>query len=188
MAKLYGLANYIISDVAMKLMLDEHFYKFVYYKDIDENGEDILSQPDLESPIETLTQKGQGRQVFLNRRPEKVIHKTDVNIFIYFDDQFSRRDGSKKIKKVKFKVSVLVHNECKKSPNGSRDICIISAIEKVLDGTKLSNGIGNCSVDGVVPMYGLNLEHIGYEVICSAEGFRNDGLPVPIEFEVEKCL
>ena len=82
MAKLYGLGNVVISEVATRLMTNPDFYKFVYYKDIDEEGEDILSMPDLDNPVEELYRK----QVWLHRRPDKVLHNQDVNVFITLDD------------------------------------------------------------------------------------------------------
>ena len=54
MAKLYGLGNVVISEVATRLMTNPDFYKFVYYKDIDEEGEDILSMPDLDNPVDSF--------------------------------------------------------------------------------------------------------------------------------------
>ena len=57
MAKLYGLGNVIISEVATRLMTNSDFNKLVYYKDIDEDGEDILSMPDLEDPVTKLYKK-----------------------------------------------------------------------------------------------------------------------------------
>ena len=63
MAKLYGLGNVIISEVLTRLMTNPDFYKLVYYKDVDENGEDILSMPDLEDPVGELYKK----QVWLHK-------------------------------------------------------------------------------------------------------------------------
>ena len=54
MAKLYGLGNVIISEVLTRLITNPDFYKLVYYKDVDEEGEDILSMPDLDDPVGEL--------------------------------------------------------------------------------------------------------------------------------------
>ena len=82
MAKLYGLGNVIVSDVLTRLITNPDFYKLVYYKDVDEEGEDILSMPDLEDPVSALYKK----QVWLHRRPDKVLHNQDVNVFITLED------------------------------------------------------------------------------------------------------
>ena len=57
MAKLYGSGNVIVSDVLTRLITNPDFYKLVYYKDVDEEGEDILSMPDLEDPVSALYKK-----------------------------------------------------------------------------------------------------------------------------------
>ena len=67
MAKLYGLGNVIISEIVTRLMLNSDFNKLVYYKDVDEDGEDILSMPDLDDPVDELYKK----QVWLHKRPDK---------------------------------------------------------------------------------------------------------------------
>lgn len=172
MAKLYGLPNYLITEMATKLMLHPDFYKFVHYKDINENGEDILEQPDLDSPIEILSQgKREDRQVFLNRRPDKILHGQDVNIFIYFDDMKNYTAKSKRIKTVSIKIGILIHEQCLATPNGSRDICIISAIESILEGSKFVKGLGTCEVVRANQLFGLPVEYTGYEMLCHIDGF-----------------
>lgn len=172
MAKLYGLGNYIITEMATKLMLEPEFYKFVYYTDLDEKGESILTQPDLDSPIEALSQGDkQNRQVFLNRRPDKILHHQDVNIFIYLDDIKNYGAKTKRIKTVTVKISILIHEQCSTTANGSRDICIISAIEKILEGQSFIKGLGSCEVVRVNSLFGLPVEYSGYEVLCSIDGF-----------------
>ena len=184
MSKLYGLGNYLISEMAVRLMTDPIFNKFVYYKDVDEDGEDILSLPDLESPIEMLTSKD-NRQVHLHRRVPKILEHQDVNIFIHFDDQKNYNAKSNNIKTLFVKIGILVHKNCQGTPNGSREICIISAIERALDGKKFVKSLGTCSVDRIVPLYGLQVEYSGFEVICSIDGFpKNCGE----QFEVEEEL
>lgn len=184
MSKLFGLGNYIISEMAVRLMNDPIFNKFVYYKDVDENGEDILSLPDLESPIEMLTNKD-SCQVHLHRRVPKILHNQDVNIFIHFNDQKNYNAKSNNIKTIFVKIGVLIHEKCLYVPNGSREICIISAIEKVLDGKKFIKGLGTCSIDRVAPLYGLGIEYSGFEITCSIDGFpKNCGEQFEIEEEV----
>lgn len=172
MAKLYGLPNYLITEIATKLMLNPEFYKFVYYKDIRDDGEDILKQPDLDSPIEILSQgKSENRQVFLNRRPNKVLYNQDVNVFIFFDDMKNYTSKSKRIKTVSIKIGVLINERCLPTPNGSRDICLVSAIENALEGAKFMKGLGTCEVVRVNPLFGLPVEYSGYEILCNIDGF-----------------
>lgn len=174
MAQLYGLANYLVSELAMKLMLHNDFNKFVYYKEVDKDGDSILDMPDLENPIETLRGNGnpQDCQVWLHRRPDKILHHQDINIFIYFDDQKNYNANSKRVKTVFLKIGVLIHDKCKDTPNGARDICIISAIENALDGAKLIKGLGKSKVDRVNPLYGLPVEYSGHDVLIEIDGFK----------------
>lgn len=172
MAKLYGLPNYLITEIATKLMLHPEFYKFVYYQDIDEKGEDILEQPDLDSPIEVLSQgERKRRQVFLNRRPDKILQEQGVNVFIYLDDMRNYTARSKKIKTVSIKIGIVLHEKCLPTPNGSRDICLVSAIEKILEGSKFIKGLGTCEVVRSIQLFGLPVEYSGYEILCSIDGF-----------------
>lgn len=172
MARLYGLGNYLITELSTKLMLNPEFYKFVYYKDIDETGEDILSQPDLDSPIETLSEGAlQSRKVFLNRRPKKILHEQDVSVFVYLDDIKNYTAVSKKIKTVFVRIGVLIHERCLPCPNGSRDVCIISAIEDTLEGESFIRGLGSCEVVRTNSLFGLPVEYSGYEVLCKIDGF-----------------
>lgn len=177
MAKLYGLANYIITEMAVKLMTHPEFSKFVYYKDINEDGESILDMPDLESPIEMLTKKDT-RQVFLHRRADKILHKQDVNVFIHFDDQKNYKSQSKKLKTVYIKIGLLLHEKCLYTPNGGRDVCILSAIEDALDGKKFVRGLGVCEIERINPLYGIPVEYNGFEVLCRIDGFTNIKNPV----------
>lgn len=173
MAKLYGLGNYLITEMATKLMLNPEFYKFVYYKDIGDNDDDdILAQDDLDSPIEVLSQGDkQNRSVFLNRRPNKILHTQGVNIFIYLDDMRNYTANSKRIKTVFIRVGILIHEQCLDTPNGSRDICLISAIEKILEGSSFIKGLGSCEVVRVNPLNAISVEYSGYDVLCSIDGF-----------------
>lgn len=184
MAQLYGLANYLVSELAMKLMTHKEFSKFVYYKNVGKDGESILDMPDLDNPIETLRGNGnpQDCQVWLHRRPDKILHEQDINIFIYFDDQKNINFSSKRVKTVFLKIGVLIHDRCKETPNGARDICIVSAIENALDGKKFVKGLGTCKVDRVNPLYGLPVEYSGHDVYVEIDGFKaNCGE----QFEVE---
>ena len=90
MAKLYGLGNVIMTEVATRLMTNPDFNKLVYYKDIDEDGEDILSMPDLDDPVGELYRK----QVWLHRRPDTV----NVIVFIFLILAVSFLKSSKVIK------------------------------------------------------------------------------------------
>lgn len=172
MAVLYGLGNYIITDLAVKLMTHPEFSKFVYYKDIDENGESILDLPNLESPIETLTNPDK-RQVFLHRRPDKILHEQDVNVFIQFDDQKNFMAKSKRLKTVYVKIGLLLHEKCLYTPNGGRDVCILSAIEDALDGKRFVRGLGVCEIERINPLYGIPVEYNGFEVLCRIDGFAD---------------
>lgn len=182
MAKLYGLPNYLVTEIATKLMLHPEFYKFVHYKDIDETGDDILSQPDLDSPIETLSQGEMSkRSVFLNRRPDKILHEQGVNVFIYFDDMRNYTSNTRRIKTVFIKIGILLHEQCMKTPNGSRDICIVSAVEKILEGSKYVRGLGTLQVERVNPLFGIPVEYSGYELLCGIDGFSAKSTEVNFE-------
>ena len=147
MAKLYGLGNVIISDVLTRLITNPDFYKLVYYKDIDEEGEDILSMPDLEDPVSELYRK----QVWLHRRPDKVLHNQDVNVFITLEDFRNESAKNPNIKTMTFKVAVLVHKECLLTPNGSRDIALLNCVSDIVE---------------------LGMEYSGYEIICRVDGIQ----------------
>lgn len=177
MARLYGLANYIITELGVKLMTHPEFSKFVYYKDINEDGESILDMPELESPIEQLTKK-ETRQVFLHRRPDKILHEQDVNVFIHFDDQKNYKNQNKRLKTVYVKIGILLHEQCLYTPNGGRDVCIISAIEDAIDGKKFVRGLGVCEIERVNPLYGIPVEYNGFEVLCKIDGFANLSKPI----------
>lgn len=177
MAKLYGLSNYIITEMAVKLMTHSEFSKFVYYKDINEDGESILDMPDLESPIEELTKKDT-RQVFLHRRPDKILHRQDVNVFIHFDDQKNYKTKNRSLKTVYIKIGLLLHENCLYTPNGGRDVCILSAIEDALDGEKFVRGLGVCEIERINPLYGIPVEYSGFEVLCRIDGFTDIKTPI----------
>ena len=168
MARLYGLGNVVISEVATRLMTNPDFYKFVYYKDVDEDGEDILSMPDLEDPVDTLYRK----QVWLHRRPDKVLHNQDVNVFITLDDFRNESAKTQDIKTMIFKVAVLVHKECLLTPNGSRDIALLSCISDIVEKDDYFRTLGKCSVYRVNHLFGLNTEYSGYEIICRVDGIK----------------
>ena len=171
MAKLYGLGNVIISEVATRLMTNSDFNKLVYYKDIDEDGEDILSMPDLEDPVTKLYKK----QVWIHRRPDKVLHNQDVNVFITLDDfrNFTAKDI--KIKTMEFTVSVVVHKECLSTPNGMRDIALLCCISDIIEKDRYFKGLGKCNVHRVNHLYGLSTEYSGYEIICRVDGIQTKG-------------
>ena len=168
MAKLYGLGNVIISEVATRLMANPDFNKLVYYKNVDEDGEDILSMPDLEDPIGQLYKK----QVWLHRRPDKVLHSQDVNVFITLDDfrNYSAKDHG--IKTLTFTVSALVHKECLLTPNGSRDIALLCCISDIIEKDRYFKGLGRCNIYRVNHLFGLGMEYSGYEIVCRVDGIR----------------
>lgn len=189
MARLFGLANYLISDLAMTLMTDDTFSKFVHYKNIGKDDETILELPPLENPIETLRGGGdkQKCQVFLYRRPDKILHEQDVCVFISFDDQKNYNFNSKRVKTVYIKIGLVIHERCYETPHGARDICIISAIEDAIDGKKFVKGLGTCKIEKVNPLYGMPVEYIGHEITCEIDGFKaNCGQY--FEGEQFKCL
>ena len=171
MAKLYGLGNVIVSEIATRLMTNSDFNKLVYYKDVDEDGEDILSMPDLEDPVGELYRK----QVWLHRRPDKVLHNQDVNVFITLDDFRNEYAKNKDIKTMTFKVAVLVHKECLLTPNGSRDIALLCCISDIIEKDDYFKGLGDCRVYRVNHLIGLNLENSVYEIICKVDGINSKG-------------
>ena len=171
MAKLYGLGNVIVSDVLTRLITNPDFYKLVYYKDVDEEGEDILSMPDLEDPVSALYKK----QVWLHRRPDKVLHNQDVNVFITLEDFRNESAKNPNIKTMTFKVAVLVHKECLSTPNGSRDIALLCCISDIVENDDYFKGLGRCSVYRVNHLFGLGMEYSGYEIICRVDGIQVKG-------------
>ena len=175
MAKLYGLANYLISEIAVKLLNNKEFTKFVYYKDI--SNKDILSLPDLKNPATLLK-----NQIFRNRRSPKILEEQDVCVFIYLDDMRNYAAKTSKIKTIWINVCFIVHQSCSSTLNGSREIAIISAIEKAIDNTTFSKAIGKCEVDRVITLSGLPYEWNGYEVSIKLDGFSNLGTDI---FEVD---
>ncbi|MGL4802037.1 MAG: hypothetical protein ACRC18_07200 [Cetobacterium sp.] len=164
MAKLYGLGNYLISELTTKLISDDEFNKFVFYKDID--SQDILNMPDLDNPFVQL--KG---QVFQNRRPSKVLENQDVCVFLYLDDIRNKNAKSKKVKTVIIRIGFVVHEQCSKTVHGLREVALISAIEKVVEGSKFQKALGDVSVVRVNKLAGLPHEWNGYEVIVECDGF-----------------
>ena len=168
MAKLYGLGNVIMSEISTRLMTNPDFYKLVYYKDVDEDGEDILSMPDLEDPVGALYKK----QVWLHRRPDKVLHNQDINVFITLDDFRNESARNQNIKSMVFKIAVLVHKECLLTPNGSRDIALLSCVSDIVETDDYFKGLGKCSVHRVNHLFGLSMEYSGYEIICKIDGIQ----------------
>lgn len=169
MAKLYGLGNVIMSEVATRLMTNSDFNKLLYYKEVDEDGDDILSMPDLDNPVDQLYKK----QVWLHRRPDKVLHNQDVNVFLTLEDFRNESAKNTNIKTMTFKVSILVHKECLLTPNGSRDIALLCCVSDIIEKDDYFKGLGKCSVYRVSHLFGLNVEYSGYEITCKIDGIRS---------------
>ena len=171
MAKLYGLANYLMSEITVKLLNNKEFTKFVYYKDI--SNKDILSLPDLDNPALMLK-----NQIFRGRRTPKILEKQDVCVFMCLDDIRNYTARSNKIKTIWIRIGFVVHQNCSNTLNGTREIAIISAIEKALSNMSFSKAIGVCEVDRVIPLSGLPFEWNGYEVSIKLDGFSEIGTNV----------
>ena len=86
MAKLYGLGNYLMSEITVKLLNNKEFTKFVYYKDV--SNKDILGLPDLDNPAIMLK-----NQIFRSRRTPKILEKQDVCVFMYLDNLRNYNEG-----------------------------------------------------------------------------------------------
>ena len=168
MAKLYGLANYLMSEIIIRLLNNKEFTKFVYYKEISDK--DILSLPDLDNPAMMLK-----NQIFRNRRTPKILEEQDVCVFIYLDDMRNYSARSNKIKTMWINIGFVTHQSCSNTINGSREVAIISAIEKALAGMTFSKAIGVCEVDRVIPLSGLPYEWNGYQVSIKLDGFTELG-------------
>ncbi|MGL5650042.1 MAG: hypothetical protein ACRDDY_19605 [Clostridium sp.] len=166
MAKLYGMSNQIISEMIMRLMTDEVFYKFVYYKDT--HDEDILSMPDLDDPVSELYNK----QVWLHRRPKKILHEQDVNVFLTLEDMRNETAKNKDIKTMAFKIGILVHENCLTTANGSRDIAILERVQYLIENDAYFSGLGECRVNRVNHLFGLGIEYSGFDVIFKIDGIR----------------
>jgi len=171
MAKLYGLANYLMSEIIIRLLNNKEFTKFVYYKEISDK--DILSLPDLENPAMMLK-----NQIFRNRRTPKILNKQDVCVFMYLDDMRNYTARNNKIKTIWINVGFVVHESCSPTLNGSREVAIISAIEKALDGINFAKSLGRCEVDRVISLSGLPYEWNGYEVSLKLDGFTEIGTSI----------
>lgn len=168
MAKLYGLANYLMSEIVIRLLNNKEFTKFVYYKDV--SNKDILSLPDLDNPSMMLK-----NQIFRNRRTPKILEEQDVCVFMYLDDMRNYSARSNKIKTIWINIGFIVHQSCSPTVNGSREIAIISAIEKALDSMTFSKSLGICQVERAIPLSGLPYEWNGYEVSIKLDGFTEVG-------------
>lgn len=168
MAKLYGMANNILSEMVTRLMLNEDFNKFVYYHSVSDK--DILSQPDLDDPIDSLYNK----QVWMYRRPQKVLHNEDVNIFLTLEDMRNDHAKNKKIKTMTFNIGILVHESCIMTANGSRDVALLEIVQDIIENDKYFKSLGECSIYRVNRLYGLNLEYAGFEIICKIDGIKED--------------
>lgn len=166
MAKLYGLGNQIISDMIIRLMTNKDFYKFVYYKEISD--EDILSMPDLDDPITELYNK----QVWLHRRPQKVLHEQDVNVFLTLEDFRNIKTKSKLLKSMDIKIGILVHDKSLQTANGSRDIALLTCVENIIENDSYFKSLGECKVMRVNHLFGLGLEYSGFEIICRIDGIN----------------
>lgn len=160
---LYGLTNHLISELRIKLIMDNDFNKLVYYKDDDS---DIFSLPELENPFEQLN-----NQVFKNRRPKKVLDKQDVLVFIYL--KRIKRDGYKtnKANTIWINVGLLVHENCSNTLNGEREYSIISAIEKIAETSDFQSALGKCSYEGSELLNGIPFEWNGYVSTLRFDGF-----------------
>ena len=168
MAKLYGLANYLMSEIFIRLLNNKEFTKFVYYKSVSDK--DILSLPDLDNPAMMLK-----NQIFRNRRTPKILEEQDVTIFISLDDIRNYTARSNRIKTIWINIGLIVHQSCSNTINGSREVAIISAIEKALNNMTFSKAIGVCEVDRVIKLSGLPYEWNGYEVSVKLDGFTELG-------------
>lgn len=166
MAKLYGMGNNILSEMITRLMINEDFYKFVYYKDVKDK--DILSQPELDDPVTELYNK----QVWLYRRPQKILHNQDVNVFLTLDDMRNENAKSEKIKTMTINIGVIVHESCIMTANGSRDVALLEIITNIIEEDKYFKSLGKCTIYRVNRLYGLNLEYSGYEIICKIDGVK----------------
>lgn len=164
MAKLYGLGNYLISELTTKLINDNDVNKFIYYKDIKDK--DILEMPDLDNPFIQL--KG---QIFQNRRPEKVLEYEDVCVFIWLDDVRNKNATTKKIKTVTINIGFVVNVNCSKTVHGMREVALISAIEKTVENSEFQKAIGGTvRVIRVNPLNGIPHEWNGYKIVVECDG------------------
>ena len=175
MAKLYGLGNYILSELSTKLICDNDFNKFVYYKNEKEN--DILSMPNLDNPFVQLKS-----QFFKNRRPVKTLVEEDVCVFIYLDDIRNQNAKSKKIKTIWLRVSFLVHSNLSETQNGVREVALISAIEKIVERSEFQKTLGEVEVERIKALQGLPYEWNGYEVLVKCDGLTEHC----VEYEIKE--
>ena len=182
MAQIFGLTNYLITQVAMTLMNNEYFSKLVYYVDEDV-GTDIFQLDKISSPIEALSQGDIAtRKVFLGRRikTDKIQQCQDVNIFIHLRDSKNYKQTSHHIKTVYISVIVLVHEQCIPTAHGGRDSAIVNAIENAVEGQRLTYAVGECRVFSTPMLEQLPPEYSGYEVVLQVDGFPTKYEPLGI--------
>ena len=135
---LVGFPNRIMNQMCAELMLNQDFAKFVYYK--GESG-DILSLPDLENAHKLLKNK----QVHINRKIPKILHDSDVNVFMNLNRWQSYKSyngkghSSQKIDEVTIKIVVLMQGTCVQTENGNRDVALVSIIKDILEDNLLSD-------------------------------------------------
>lgn len=167
---LVGFPNRIMNQMCAELMLNQDFAKFVYYK--GESG-DILSLPDLENAHKLLKNK----QVHINRKIPKILHDSDVNVFMNLNRWQSYKSyngkghSSQKIDEVTIKIIVLMQSTCVQTENGNRDVALVSIIKDILESTDLG-GLGQCSIEDVAELYALPVEYHGFEIFCKVTGFK----------------
>jgi hypothetical protein len=160
------MANTILAEVINRIINDKIFNKFVYYKDVDDK--DILSLDDVENPVEKLY----NNNIWLHRRPKKILHEEDVNVFLTLEDMRSQNTSNKNIKTMNFKAGILVHEDCLLTANGSRDIVLLERLMFLIENDSFFKSLGECRVYKVNHLFGLGIEYSGFEVYFSIDGIR----------------
>ena len=90
-------------------------------------------------------------------------------------DNIIKYSKSNKIKTIWINIGLIVHQSCSNTINGSREVAIVSAIEKALNNITFSKAIGSCEVDRIIKLSGLPYEWNGYEVSVKLDGFSELG-------------
>ncbi len=163
MIQAYGFANRCLSEVTANMLNNEELCKFLYYTQGGENKK----KKKKETP---RANKIIDKNIYTGRRVPDILHRTGAYVCTRVQSYAPLRRNSEVMKVVEIEVMVIVHDNCAKTLYGTRDVCIITAIEEALDEQKIS-GVGKCVVTGVTDINGLPVEYSGYYLFVEVQGF-----------------
>lgn len=163
MVEPYGFANRCLAEVTAEMLQSEDLCKFLYYTQ-DTSKEDILSY---DKPVAAQIVD---KNIYTGRRVPDILHRTGAYICTRVNDYAPIQKKSEVMKMVEIEIMVIVHEECEKTIYGTRDVCIVTAIEDALEDKKIS-GVGRCVVSRITDISGLPIEYSGYFLYLEVQGF-----------------